>query len=73
MFSRLMILGLTTTFSLYIIINLAMVMGLAPVVGVPLALISYGGTVVIAVMFGFGLMLSAHLHKQVDLPRSSNW
>ena len=73
MFSRLMILGLTTTFSLYIIINLAMVMGLAPVVGVPLALISYGGTVVIAVMFGFGLMLSAHLHKQIDLPRSSNW
>lgn len=73
MFSKLMVLGLTTTFSLYIIINLAMVMGLAPVVGVPLALISYGGTVILAVMFGFGLILSAHLHKQVDLPRSSNW
>ena len=73
MFSRLMIMGLTTTFALYIIINLAMVMGLAPVVGVPLALISYGGTVILAVMFGFGLILSAHLHKQVDLPRSSNW
>jgi len=69
MFSKLLILGLTTTFTLYIFINLAMVMGLAPVVGVPLPLISYGGTVIMAVMGGFGLMLSAHLHRQVELPR----
>ena len=69
-FSRLMILGITTTFILYIFINLAMVMGLVPVVGVPLPLISYGGTVVMTVMFGFGLILSAHLHRQNDLPKS---
>ena len=68
-FSKLLILGLTTTFALYVFINLAMVMGLAPVVGVPLPLISYGGTVILAVMFGFGLMLSAHLYRQSELPR----
>ena len=68
-FSKLLILGLTITFTLYVFINLAMVMGLAPVVGVPLPLISYGGTVILAVMFGFGLMLSAHLYRQSELPR----
>ena len=69
-FSRLLILGLTTTFTLYIFINLGMVMGLVPVVGVPLPLISYGGTVILTVMVGFGLILSAHLHRQNELPRS---
>ena len=70
MFAKLLIMGLTTTFTLYIFINLGMVMGLAPVVGVPLPLISYGGTVILAVMGGFGLILSAHLHRGVELPRS---
>ncbi|MEM7729217.1 MAG: rod shape-determining protein RodA [Pseudomonadota bacterium] len=69
-FGRLLILGLTTTFALYIFINLGMVMGLLPVVGVPLPLVSYGGTVILAVMGGFGLMLSAHLHADTLLPRS---
>lgn len=69
-FSKLLIMGLTTTFTLYIFINLGMVMGLAPVVGVPLPLISYGGTVILAVMGGFGLILSAHLHRGTELPRS---
>ncbi len=68
-FSQLLILGLTSTFALYVFINLAMVMGLAPVVGVPLPLISYGGTVILTVMTGFGLMLSAHLYMQSELPR----
>ena len=57
-------------FTLKIATNLAMVMGLVPVVGVPLPLISYGGTVVMTVMFGFGLILSAHLHRKNDLPKS---
>ena len=69
-FSRLLILGVTTTFLLYIFINLAMVMGLVPVVGVPLPLISYGGTVIITVMSGFGFILSAHLHRKNELPKS---
>ena len=72
LFSKLLILGLTTTFALYVFINLGMVMGLAPVVGVPLPLISYGGTVILAVMGGFGLILSAHLHRSSALPRSEN-
>ncbi|MBL4766201.1 MAG: rod shape-determining protein RodA [Rhodobacteraceae bacterium] len=70
-FSRLLILGLTTTFALYVFINMAMVMGLAPVVGVPLPLISYGGTVMLAVLAGFGMMFSAHLHRDTELPRGS--
>ncbi len=69
-FSRLLILGLTTTFALYIFINLGMVMGLLPVVGVPLPLVSYGGTVILAVMGAFGLVLSAHLHRATPLPSS---
>lgn len=69
MFSKLLILGLTTTFALYVFINLAMVVGLAPVVGVPLPLISYGGTVILTVMIGFGLILSAHLYRQSELPK----
>ena len=69
-FSRLMILGLTMTFTLYIFINLAMVMGLLPVVGVPLPLVSYGGTVILVVMGSFGLMLSAHVHNDTPLPKS---
>lgn len=72
LFSRLLILGVTTTFMLYVFINLAMVTGLIPVVGVPLPLISYGGTVILAVMSGFGLILSALLFKRGDLPRSSS-
>jgi len=68
-FSRLLILGVTTTFTLYIFINLGMVMGLLPVVGVPLPLISYGGTVIVTVMAGFGLILSAHLYRRNELPR----
>ena len=70
-FSKLMIMGITSTFAFYVYINLAMVMGMAPVVGVPLPLISYGGTVLLAVMAGFGLILSAHLHDQTELPRGT--
>jgi len=70
-FSRLLIMGLAITFSLYVLINLAMIMGLAPVVGVPLPLISYGGTVMMTVLAGFGIILSAHLHRDIELPRGS--
>jgi len=70
-FSKLMIGGITATFMLYVYINLAMVMGLAPVVGVPLPLVSYGGTVMLVVLAGFGLILSAHVHRDSDLPRGA--
>jgi len=69
LFSQLLILGIVTTFALYIFINLGMVMGLMPVVGVPLPLISYGGTVILTTMFSFGLVLSCQLHMKSELPR----
>ena len=71
-FSKLLVLGLTTTFALYVFINMAMVMGLAPVVGVPLPLISYGGTVMLTVLAGFGIMFSAYLHRETELPNSGH-
>jgi rod shape determining protein RodA len=68
-FGRLLGLGIVTNFSLYVFINTAMVMGLIPVVGVPLPLISYGGTAILAVMFGFGLLLNVGVHRDVRLNR----
>ena len=66
-YSKLLILGFTITFALYVFINLAMIMGLAPVVGVPLPLISYGGTVLLTVMTGFGLILSAYINQGLKI------
>ena len=68
-FGRLLGFGVTTNFSLYVFINTAMVMGLIPVVGVPLPLISYGGTAMLAVMFGLGLLLSVGVHRDARLGR----
>jgi rod shape determining protein RodA len=71
-FGRLLAMGVTVNFFLYIMINGLMVMGLIPVVGIPMPLISYGGTAMITVMFGFGLLMSVHVHRQVDVPRHSS-
>jgi len=68
-FGRLLTIGITVNFSLYVFINTAMVMGLIPVVGAPLPLISYGGTSMLMVLVGFGLMLSAYVHRDAKLPR----
>lgn len=62
-YGRLLALGLTINFSLYVFINIAMVMGLIPVVGAPLPLVSYGGTSMLAVLVGFGLILSCNIHR----------
>jgi rod shape determining protein RodA len=70
-FGRLLAMGITLNFFFYIMINGLMVMGLIPVVGIPMPLVSYGGTAMIAVMFGFGLLLSVHVHRQVEIPRHS--
>lgn len=72
-FSRLAVAGIAATFVSYVFINIAMVTGLAPVVGVPLPLISYGGTVIITVMAGFGIVLSAHLGRGRELDRSRSF
>ncbi len=68
-FGRLLALGITTNLFLYVFINTAMVMGLIPVVGVPLPLISYGGTAMLTVMFGFGVLMSVYIHRDVRIGR----
>jgi rod shape determining protein RodA len=50
-------------FFLFFAVNMAMVMGLAPVVGVPLPLVSYGGSAMLVLMVAFGLVQSAHVHR----------
>ncbi|MCV2874787.1 rod shape-determining protein RodA [Rhodobacteraceae bacterium XHP0102] len=62
-FASLLSLGIAATFFLYFAINMAMVMGLAPVVGVPLPLVSYGGTAMMVLLAAFGLVQSAHIHR----------
>ncbi len=62
-FSALLILGVAANLFFYIAVNLSMVMGMAPVVGVPLPLLSYGGSAMLVMMVGFGLVQSAHIHR----------
>lgn len=66
-FGRLAAAGVTVTFALYVLINGAMVMGLAPVVGVPMPLLSYGGTVMLTVMVGFGLVQAVRVHRYSEV------
>lgn len=62
-FSSLLILGIAANFFFYLAVNLSMVMGMAPVVGVPLPLVSYGGSAMLVLMVAFGLVQSAHVHR----------
>ncbi|MCD1627173.1 MAG: rod shape-determining protein RodA [Paracoccaceae bacterium] len=62
-YSSLLTLGIAWTFFLFFAVNMSMVMGLAPVVGVPLPLVSYGGSAMLVLMVAFGLIQSAHIHK----------
>lgn len=62
-YASLMVMGVAVTFFLYFALNMAMVMGLAPVVGVPLPLVSYGGSAMLVLMAAFGLVQSAHVHR----------
>ncbi|GAN54180.1 rod shape-determining protein RodA [Tanticharoenia sakaeratensis] len=66
-FGRLLGLGIAMDFFLYCAVNLSMVMGAIPVGGVPLPLISYGGSAMLTMMFGFGLLLSAYVHRNERL------
>jgi len=68
-FGRLLAVGVATNIFLYVFINIAMVMGLIPVVGVPLPLISYGGTAMLAVMLSIGLMISVYVHRDIRISR----
>ncbi|GAB5448027.1 rod shape-determining protein RodA [Gymnodinialimonas sp.] len=62
-YASLLVMGVAVTFFLYFALNMAMVMGLAPVVGVPLPLVSYGGSAMLVLMAAFGLVQSAHVHR----------
>ena len=62
-FSALLTIGIAVTFFLFFAVNMLMVMGLAPVVGVPLPLVSYGGSAMLVLLAAFGMMQSAHIHK----------
>ncbi|MBT7442646.1 MAG: rod shape-determining protein RodA [Methylococcales bacterium] len=64
-FSRLLAGSLTLTFFVYILVNMGMVSGLLPVVGVPLPLISYGGTSMVTLIAGFGIIMSVHTHRKL--------
>jgi rod shape determining protein RodA len=70
-FGRLLAMGVILNFFFYIMINGLMVMGLIPVVGIPMPLLSYGGSAMLTVMLGFGLLMSVHIHRQVEIPRHS--
>jgi len=63
-YSRLLAGSLTFTFFVYVFVNIGMVIGILPVVGVPLPLISYGGTSMVTLMAGFGILMSIHTHRK---------
>lgn len=69
-FARLTAFGLTTSFFLYIFVNVAMVTGTIPVVGIPLPLVSYGGTAMLTLLIGCGLLLSISIHRDVRISRT---
>lgn len=68
-FGRLVATGITTMFFVHVFINVGMNMGMLPVVGTPLPLLSYGGTILITIMIGFGFLLNAYVHRDVHVDR----
>ena len=64
-FTRVLAGSLVLTFVVYITVNIGMVSGLLPVVGVPLPLVSYGGTSMVTLMFAFGILMSIHTHRKL--------
>ena len=68
-FGRLLAMGCIVTFSFYVFINISMVMGVIPVVGLPLPLVSYGGSALLAVMFGFALIMNVYVHRDLRIGR----
>jgi rod shape determining protein RodA len=65
-FGRLVALGISFNFFMYVFVNIAMVMGAIPVGGVPLPLVSHGGSAMLTVMLGFGILMSVHVHRDTE-------
>jgi rod shape determining protein RodA len=61
---------LVTNFFLYLAVNVCMVTGLIPVVGIPLPLVSYGGTALLTLLLGFGILLSLSIHRDTRISRT---
>jgi rod shape determining protein RodA len=64
-FSRLVAGSISLTFFVYVFVNTAMVTGILPVVGIPLPLVSFGGTSMVTLMIGFGILMSIHTHRKL--------
>jgi len=67
-FARLLAGSISMTFLVYVFVNVGMVTGLLPVVGVPLPLVSYGGTSMVTLLAGFGILMSVHTHRRMMSP-----
>ena len=68
-FARLLAVGVVLNLFIYVAINVSMVTGLIPVVGVPLPLISYGGTAMLTLVASLGLLLCVDVHRHLAIPR----
>jgi rod shape determining protein RodA len=66
-FGRLLAGSITFTFFVYVFVNIGMVSGILPVVGVPLPLVSFGGTSILTLFAGFGILMSIHTHRRITL------
>ena len=62
-FAKLFCFGFAAAFFIYVIVNMAMVLGLLPIVGAPLPIMSYGGSAMLGIMFGLGIVMSSCVHK----------
>ncbi|HEY8290036.1 MAG TPA: rod shape-determining protein RodA [Acetobacteraceae bacterium] len=71
-FGRLVALGIACNFFLYVFVNIAMVTGAIPVGGVPMPLVSHGGSAMFTVMLGFGILMSVHVHRDVEFSDASS-
>ncbi len=69
LFAKLMAYGVVSIIFVHVFVNIGMVSGILPVVGVPLPLISYGGSSIISVLVGFGFVINAHVYRQVQIPQ----
>ncbi len=70
-FGKLVAAGVTSMFFCHIFINIGMVTGLLPVVGIPLPFISYGGTMIGSMLIGIGLIMNVHIHQNVNINKGS--
>ena len=71
LFSKYLSLGVCSVFFIYVFVNIGMVTGLLPVVGVPLPFISYGGSSMLAVMFGFGLLMNCYINRNIIIEKTN--